>query len=155
ESINPSNSVEDRFAGDLRVWRSHYEDALPYYKQLSTQYPSDSQLNLQLADLTRSLGAYDPQNYPVAAMLREHLARIQPSDSSLWTTAGETMADIESYSQAKTYWQNILTIDPYDADRYLEVATILWDYYLFDDALATIEKARKIQDDPELFAYEA
>lgn len=155
ESVKPANSVETRFAGDILLWRSHYEEALPYYQDLSKQYSSDREINVLLADLTRSLAAYDRSKYDVAAGLREHLARIQPSDSALWTTAGETMADIESYDRAKAYWQNILQINKHDPDRYLEVATILWDYYLFDDALATLEQARAMEDDPELFAFEA
>lgn len=155
ESLTPSNTVEKRFAGDVQVWRSHFEEAVPYYRELSAQYQSDRQLNIELADLLRSLGAYDPRNYEASAALREHLALIQPSDSSLWTTAGETFADIEGYDRAKTYWQNILKIDPRNSDRYLEVATILWDYYLFDDALSVLEQSRKIEDNSQLFAYEA
>lgn len=154
-AVSPSNTVEKRFAGDIQVWRSHFEEAAPFYRELSARYPSDKSLNLMLADLVRSLGAFDPEGYETAAGLREHLALIEPSDSALWTTAGETMADIEDFDRAKAYWQNILKIDPQNEDRYLEVATILWDYYLFDDALATIEQARRIKDDPELFAYEA
>ena len=155
ESVAPANTVEKRFAGDVQVWRSHFEEAAPYFRELSAEYPSDRPLNIELADLLRSLGAFDLRNYEASAGLREHLAMIEPSDSSLWTTAGETLADIESYDRARAYWQNILKIDPRNSERYLEVATILWDYYLFDDALSVLEQSRKIENNSQLFAYEA
>src|SRR5262249_15887551 len=120
-----------------------------------TTYSSDSDLNIRLADLKRSLGSEHPANYDAAAKIREHLAQITPSDSSLWTTAGETVADVEQYDQAKAYWQKILAIDPKNPERYLEVATILWDYYLFDDGLVTIAQARKVTTNDGLYAYEA
>lgn len=151
----PSNAIEQRLAGDIQVWRSHFEEAVPYYEQLTATQTSDRQLNVLVADLKRSLGVEKPDNYEISAGIRERLASIEPSDSSLWTTAGETLADVELYDRAKADWQKILLIDPLNPERYLEVATILWDYYLFDDALAVINRIREIRNEPSLYAYEA
>ncbi len=154
-SPETSNAIYTRFAGDLAAWKSHFEEAATHYEQLGKNYPGDAEINLRLADLKRSLGVQDLQNYLNAAAIREHLAKINPSDSALWTTAGETMADIERYDESRKYWNQILPIDPYHPDRYIEVATIYWDYYLFDDALNTIAKIRALKKEETLFAYEA
>ena len=154
ESVQTSNSIYTRFAGDVAAWKSHFEEAATHYDQLAKLYPSDPELNIRLADLKRSLGAQDAANYVAAANIRERLARMTPSNSALWTSAGETMADIEQYDESKRFWNQILKIDPYQPDRYLEVATIYWDYYLFDDALSTIAKIRELKKDASLFAYE-
>lgn len=155
QGVDVHNAIDQRLAGDVQVWRSHFEKALPFYEKLAGSYTSDRSINLQLADLKRSLGVDNSAYYPESAEIREHLAQIEPTDASLWTTAGETFADLEQYDLAKNAWQRILAIDPYNPERYLEVATILWDYYLFDDALATIETIRQLKKDPNLFAYEA
>lgn len=155
QSVEAPNAVSTRFSGDLAAWKSHFEEATSHYDELRKTYPADAEINLMLADLKRSLGVQDIQNYFRAAEIREHLAKINPSDSAIWTTAGETMADIEDYDRAKQYWEQILKIDPYQPDRYIELATIHWDYYLFDDALITIGKIRKLKKDEALFAYEA
>jgi tetratricopeptide (TPR) repeat protein len=150
-----STNPEKLYAADLLVWKSHFAESVPVYQKVAAKYPSDRWLNVRLADLKRSLGWQNPSLYEESARLREHLAQITPSDVSLWTNAGETAADIENYETAKKYWENIVHSDPHNPERYLEVATILWDYYLFDDALVLIERARKIEDQDWLYAYEA
>ncbi|MCI0602782.1 hypothetical protein L0156_07185 [bacterium] len=155
ETLPTGNAIYTRFTGDVAAWKSHFEDATSHYEELAKKYPADPEINLRLADLKRSLGTQDVENYSNAAKIRAHLASISPSDSTLWTTAGETMADIEHYDQAINYWNEILKIDPYNPDRYVEVATIYWDYYLFDHALETIAKIRKLKKYDYLFAYEA
>jgi cellulose synthase operon protein C len=152
---NPSSNPDKLFAADKEIWRAHFQESLPLYDDLAKQYPSDQWLNTRVADLKRSLGWQHPSYYKESAQLREYLAKVAPTDSSLWTTAGETLAEIEDYSAAKQYWENILKIDPQNSERYLEVATILWDYYLFDDALNVIQRARSLKDSDSLFAYEA
>jgi tetratricopeptide (TPR) repeat protein len=154
-SADSSDAIHIRFSGDVKVWQSHFEEAAVDYKQLEKIYPSDAEINTRLADIQRSLGVQDVQNYFDSAKIREHLASLNPGDSALWTTAGETLADIERYDDSRKYWNEILTIDPYNSDRYIEVATIYWDYYLFDDALSTIAKIRTLQKQDSLFAYEA
>ena len=152
---NPTTNPEKLYAADILVWNSHYSEAVPLYEDLAGKYSSDRWLNVRVADLKRSLAWQNPSFYAESAGIREHLARISPSDIALWTTAGETLADIEEYAAAKENWENIIRSDPQNPERYLEVATILWDYYLFDDALNLIQRARAIQDSESLFAYEA
>ncbi|MCI0614857.1 hypothetical protein L0244_17840, partial [bacterium] len=152
---NPSGNPDKLFAADKQIWRAHFQESLPLYEDLAKQYPADPWLNSRVADLKRSLGWQQPSYYKESAQLREYLAKVTPTDASLWTTAGETLAEIEEYSIAKEYWENILKIDPHNSERYLEVATILWDYYLFDDALNVIQKARALNNSDWLFAYES
>ncbi|HEY7160867.1 MAG TPA: hypothetical protein VH815_06380, partial [Acidobacteriota bacterium] len=152
---NPSSNPDKLFAADKEIWRAHFQESLPLYDDLAKQYPADQWLNTRVADLKRSLGWQQSSYYKESAQLREYLAKVTPTDASLWTTAGETLAEIENYPEAKAYWENILKIDPQNSERYLEVATILWDYYLFDDALDVIQKARALKDSNSLFAYEA
>ena len=155
QDFSVQNAIDQRLAGDVEVWRSHFEQALPFYEKLAGAYSSDRSINLRLADLKRSLGVENSVYYADSAEIRERLAQIEPTDASLWTSAGETFADVEQYDLAKKDWQKILAIDPYNPERYLEVATILWDYYLFDDALTTIKTIRDLKKEPNLFAYEA
>jgi tetratricopeptide (TPR) repeat protein len=150
-----SNAINIRFSGDIAAWRSHFEEATAHYQRLSETYPADPEINSRLADLKRSLGVQNIENYLASAKVREHLANITPSDSTLWTAAGEILADIERYDDAGKYWDEILKIDPYNPERYIEVATIYWDYYLFDRSLDTIAKIRKFKNNETLFAYEA
>ena len=152
---NPSSNPDKLFAADKQIWLAHFQESLPLYEDLAKQYPADPWLNSRVADLKRSLGWQQPSYYKESAQLREYLAKVTPTDASLWTAAGETLAEIEEYSNAKEYWENILKIDPQNSERYLEVATILWDYYLFDDALAVIQRARTLKESDSLFAYEA
>lgn len=152
---NPSSNPDKLFAADKEIWRAHFTESLPFYDDLAKQYPADPWLNTRVADLKRSLGWQQPSYYKESAQLREYLAKVTPTDATLWTTAGETLAEVEDYSSAKQYWENILKIDPQNSERYLEVATILWDYYLFDDALAVIQRARTLKTSDSLFAYEA
>ncbi len=152
---NPTTNPEKLFAADILVWNSHYSEAVPLYEDLAAKYSSDRWLNVRVADLKRSLAWQNPSFYAESASIREHLARISPSDIALWTTAGETLAEIEEYTEAKENWENIIRSDPQNPERYLEVATILWDYYLFDDALNLIQRARSIQASESLYAYEA
>ncbi len=152
---NPASNPDKLFMADKHIWRAHFKESLPLYEELAKKYPSDPWLNVRVADLKRSLGWEQVSYYEESAQLREYLARITPSDISLWTTAGDTLAEIENYSSAKEYWENILKSDPQNSERYLEVATILWDYYLFDDALQIIQRARVLKKSDSLFAYEA
>jgi len=154
-TVDSSNTVHLHFSADIAVWRSHFEESVPLYQQLSGSHPSDTSINTRLADLKRSLGVQNAEYYRESAAIREHLARITPSDSALWTAAGDTLADVELYSEAGEYWDRILQIEPHGPDRYIEVATIYWDYYLFDRALNTIIRIRELKKDRSLFAYEA
>ncbi len=110
-SVSIQNTIDRRLAGDLEVWRSHFEGALPHYEQLISSYTSDPVLNLQVADLKRSLGVKQPGYYISSAQIREHLGKINPAEATYWTAAGETYAEIEEYPLARKDWENILAID--------------------------------------------
>ena len=98
---NPSSNPDKLFAADKQIWRAHFQESLPMYEDLAKQYPADPWINSRVADLKRSLGWQQPSYYKESAQLREYLAKVTPTDASLWTTAGETLAEIEEYSNAK------------------------------------------------------
>ncbi|MCC6539309.1 MAG: hypothetical protein IT162_17285 [Bryobacterales bacterium] len=86
--------------------------------------------------------------------MEETLSQAHPTDSSILTRLGEMQADQERYDRAGAYWNRIVAIAPGRADSYLETATLHWDYYRYDEALARIADGRRRLNKPTLFAFE-
>src|SRR5271154_1128220 len=59
------------------------------------------------------------------------------------------------FAAAAPYWRRMASVHPGLPDGYLQSATVFWDYFQFDDALAQIAAARKQFHDPTLYGYEA
>jgi tetratricopeptide (TPR) repeat protein len=64
-------------------------------------------------------------------------------------------AEQEHFDRAGAYWNKIIANAPGRAGNYLEAATLHWDYYRYDEALARINEGRRRLNNPRLFAFEA
>jgi predicted Zn-dependent protease len=148
-----SNPAAVQFRGEAEAWRSHFEAAAPFIEATAARFPGDAFLARRAAAIDRSLAAFDPSYAERAVAVTEKLHEFDLRDRAALTTAGEIYADRGQLAKARPYWESIPQIEPGKPDGYLEAATIFWDYFQFDDALRTIEQARKQTGDPLLYGY--
>lgn len=149
------NPAAARFLAEAEAWRCHFEDAAAPMRAVSGEYPAAQALAVRAAAVERSLAAYDPARARSALDIEMRLARAFPRDSAPLTRAGEIEAERDRLDRARESWSNIPKIEPGNPDRYIETATLYWDYLMYDDALRVIEEARKNLSQPDIFAYEA
>jgi hypothetical protein len=146
------------------MWRSHFEASGPLLVQLAQQYPADEIIGTPAADVERSLAWLDPagpqQKIAAAVAIEANLLSSQPANTTRMERIGDILADHStgdppSLAASSSYWRRIPTTAPGNRDLYLESATVFWDYFQFDEALAEIRAARRHFSDPALFGYEA
>ena len=140
---NLSNPVATRLLAEGEIWRTHYEDAAAPLRTLTDA-------SVRAASLHRSLGQFD-----VAEGIEQNLAKAAPRDTDPLVRLGEMEADRDRFQEAKPHWDKIPAIEPGKPEGAIEAATLYWDYFRFDDALRTIQDARKRLNDPAMGAYEA
>ncbi|HEY6333843.1 MAG TPA: tetratricopeptide repeat protein, partial [Blastocatellia bacterium] len=141
------------FAADSAAWLSHYDKAVDVYRDLVTNYPGEPQYALRLADLARSFGQQDPGFYDESAQVLNHMAEIYPSDHSYRIKAGEAYAERGEFQLAGQQWDQLVQLEPGERKTYLEVATVFWDYYQYDQAIRVLKDLRAKSDDPTIYAY--
>ena len=94
-----------------------------------------------------------------AQFLAEEGASVQAVDAVLYdygmAMGPMAVGDARQLAAAAPYWRRMPTVHPGLRDGYLQAATIFWDYFQFDEALAQIAAARKQFHDPALYGYEA
>ncbi|HET9533352.1 MAG TPA: tetratricopeptide repeat protein, partial [Blastocatellia bacterium] len=141
------------FAADAALWLSHHDEALDAYRQLVSLYPGEPQYADRLADLTRSFGHQSDAFYEEAARVLAAMAEINPSDHSYRIKAGEVYAELGDFKRAGEQWDRLIQIEPGERNTYLEVATVFWDYYQFDQSLRVFRQLREVTGDPSIYAY--
>ncbi len=141
------------FAADASRWLSHFDDAVAAYRRLVQIYPGERAYAEPLADLTRSLGSRDPKSYVEAADVLDRLAAIYPTDHRYATRAGEALAEAGDMAAASKRWRELVRVEPGSPSTRLEVASIFWDYYQFDDAAAELQAARTQTRDDSLYSF--
>jgi predicted Zn-dependent protease len=141
------------FEGRARL--SQFEKAQGAAARLAALYPGDGVLARRVLSLERSLSALDPAQAAAAAALVARTAPALADPAPLWTELGELEHDAGRPDRAKQAWRHVLERSPRDPQRVGELATLLWDYGELDDALATIEDARRRLARPGLLAFEA
>ncbi|HPP12730.1 MAG TPA: hypothetical protein PKW42_08370, partial [bacterium] len=137
------------FRAEGAAWLSHYELAYSLFTRLAGLYSGEEWIQKKTAELARSLGLRKE-----ASALYLSLAERHPAEKEYWTRAGEVLAEAGQYEAASQCWEKLPKTGPYDPGSYLEVATLYWDYYQFEKALATIKKARLLFQDEFLMARE-
>jgi len=137
------------FRAEAESWFSRYEIAYPLFSQLSIMYPDSKEILSRTADLARSLGQTQE-----SCRLYLSLAERYPAEKDFWIKAGEVMAEVGEYQTAGRIWENILKIGPYESALHLELATLYWDYYQYEKAIAAIQKVRQLKNEPYLMARE-
>jgi hypothetical protein len=150
-----ANPAAAEYAAEAEIWRCHFEDAAPIARALVADFPADTDLPHRAASLHRSLGHQNPNNSDIAVGIEEGLAQFRPGDREQLALMGDIWADRENFSRARPYWDRMPGVEPGKPEGYLEAATVYWDYYLFDEALAKIREARDRFGKPALFAFEA
>ncbi|HEU0124005.1 MAG TPA: hypothetical protein VFQ91_25965, partial [Bryobacteraceae bacterium] len=150
QSQTNGSAVAALWVAEAEAWKGHFETAAPLLKTVAADFPADIALVGRAAALHRSLGQLD-----VATQLEETLAQAHPADTVILTRLGEMQAERERYDRAAGYWNRIIAIAPGRAANYLEAATLHWDYYRYDEALARINEGRQRLGAPHLFGFEA
>ncbi len=141
-------------AAEARVWRCRYEQATPLYEKLAAMYPGDAGLVGRCALLLQSEGAFRPERYGQAAELLTTFGERNGQEADYLTQAGDCLALGGDLPAAAKLWRRILDLYPRDPEKWKEVATVFWDYYLFDDSLNLLQEARKRANDPDLYPFE-
>ena len=141
------------FAADAATWLSHHDEALDAYRQLVALYPGEQQYADRLADLTRSFGQQSDKLYEESARVFAQMADIYPSDHSYRIKAGEVYAQLGDFKRAAEQWDKLIQIEPGERNTYLEVATVFWDYYQFDQAVRVFKELRSVTGDQTIYAY--
>ncbi|MFQ3639777.1 MAG: tetratricopeptide repeat protein, partial [Chloracidobacterium sp.] len=149
----PSASYR-QFAADAALWLSRHEEAIEAYRELAAKYPGDAYYSERLATLLRSLAPVLPTARDEAASVWAGLSKVYPTESRFPTLAGEVRAEVGDWEGAKAYWEQLIQRAPGNPEAYLELATLYWDYYRYDDAIQTLRVLRERLRDDTLYAYQ-
>jgi predicted Zn-dependent protease len=141
------------FAADAALWLSHHDEALEAYRQLALRYPGETQYADRLADLTRSFGQTSDRLYEESAKTLEKMAEIYPTKHEYRIKAGEVYAQLGDFKRAGEQWDRLVKQEPGERETYLEIATVYWDYYQYDQALRVFRELRQTTGDANIYAY--
>jgi predicted Zn-dependent protease len=141
------------FGADAALWLSHHDEALDGYRNLVSLYPGEPQYADRLADLTRSFGQQSDKLYEESARTLSEMAAIYPSNHSYRIKAGEVYAELGDFKRAAEQWDKLIELEPGERETYLEVATVYWDYYQFDQAIRVFNELRAATGDQNIYAY--
>ncbi len=165
EGQRAKNPAATRELAEIDLWQSHFEQSAPLLGELAAAYPADASVGEPAASVFRSLAYYDPSQVDHAVAIEKNLWESAPSDLDRLASIGDIYADSTStalnldtdkqLAQAGPYWKRMSAVHPGVADGYLQSATVFWDYFEFDDALAQIAAARKQFGDAALYGYQA
>jgi predicted Zn-dependent protease len=156
--VEVSGKIDSRFtyqtfAADAALWLSHHDEALNAYRQLATLYPGETQYADRLADLTRSFGQTSDSLYQESAKTLEKMAEVYPTNHEYRIKAGEVYAQLGDFKRAGEQWDKLVQQEPGERETYLEVATVYWDYYQYDQALRVFRDLRQTTGEPNIYAY--
>ena len=157
-----ADPVAVREQAEIDVFESQFEQAAPLLGAVAEVYPADADVGDRAVSLYRSLAYLDPQPASTlrAVGLESNLLKAAPDSPDRLATLGDLYAEAtseggEDLAAAAPYWRKIPELHPNSTQGYLTSATIFWDYFQFDEALAEIHEARTRLGSPELFGYEA
>lgn len=148
------NPAAAEFLAESDVWQSHFEEAAAPAGALAGACPANAQLGEQAASLDRSLAYFDPAQTDRAVAVEQRLLEYAPGDLDRLARIGDIYADRGRFADAAPYWLRMAEAHPGEANGYLQSATVFWDYFDFDHALAQLEKARVKLKNPTLYSYE-
>ena len=149
-----------RELADAYMWQSHFEASAPLLGALATAYPANVEIGTDASSVYRSLAYFDPSQTARAVAIEKNLLAADPANLDRLARIGDIYADAAAndatqLAAAKPFWECMPSIHPGSPDGYLQAATIFWDYFQFDGALAEIAAARKQFHDSALYGYEA
>jgi tetratricopeptide (TPR) repeat protein len=150
EQLQASGSVSGRLlAADFLIRRAEHEAARTVLTGLARDLPGHREIALRLADLEESLGDRGRARDIVNGLLAN-----RPVDQELLTRAGELALSADDLPAARHAWGRIREARPGDRVAYRHVATLFWDYAMFDDAASVLVGAREALGDENAFAFE-
>lgn len=142
----------------VQQYRADFEAARAGYLVLAEHWPGDKTIVAAVATLSRSLAdsfyVRDPQLFDAAAEAYGKLATRHPLETGPATLRGETLVEAGRPREAASTWEAVVAASPGQRERWLELATLYWDYYLPAQAKHTLTEARRVLDEPDLFAKE-
>jgi cellulose synthase operon protein C len=157
-----SNPAALREQAEIDIFTSHFEQAAPLLGSVADLYPADPDTGDQTVSLYRSLAYLDPQPASTlrAVAVEKNLLAAAPDSPDRLATLGDLYAEAtstggEDLVSAAPFWRRIPELHPGSTQGFLSTATIFWDYFQFDDALAEVTAARTRFHSPALFGYEA
>jgi tetratricopeptide (TPR) repeat protein len=148
------NPAAAQWLVEADLWQSHFEECAPTAGALAEEYPSSGKLGDQAVSLYRSLAYFDSADTDRAAAIEKRLVSAEPGDLDRLARMGDIYADRERFADAAPYWFEMADVRPGEAGGYLQSATVFWDYFDFDHALAQLEKGRHKLGKPDLYSYE-
>ncbi len=146
------------FQAEASAYMSMDEQSEKPLQYLTLIYPDRMEFAEMLANLYRSIdfSYYNEKKelteMGVGVFLRT--IKLFPTVDTLYTQLGEMLVEANRYEQAKNEWMKRIDIHSGAESSYLNVATILWDYYDFEDAVSVITNARKEFLNDTLFSKE-
>ncbi len=153
--LTKRNPAAVRFLLDSDLWQSHFEQCAPIAGALASAYPSDPVIGGDASSLYRSLAYFDPGDTARAVAVEKRLLDYDPGNLDTLARIGDIYADRSLFSEADPYWFRMAQIHSGESNGYLQSATIFWDYFDFDNALAQLEKGRQKLANPSLYSYES
>lgn len=149
-----TSAVYNQFAADGAMWLSHHDEALTAYRELVKKYPGEPQYAERLAKMARSLGSQDIKLYEESAAAWISLAKIYPTSHTFPTQAGEVYAEMSDFKRAGEQWDAILNRERGNPETFLEVASIYWDYFQYDDAIRILSTLRQTTGSTTAYGYQ-
>lgn len=149
------NPAATQLAAEGAIWKADFEQAAGPALALAALSPSDEPTAGRATALHRSLAAFDPANTDRAVTLSNGRIERDPTSAALLAETGDILADRGLMILASPYWDRITQTAPGDAQSYLTSATVYWDYYLFDQAVAQLNEGRRQLGQRSLYSFEA
>ncbi len=157
-----SNPAAARELGEALTWASHFEAAAPLLGAVAALYPAEPDSGDRAVSLFRSLSYLDLTHASLdrAVAIETRLLAARPDDPERLATLGDLYAEAtstggEEIAAAAPSWRRIPTLHPGTPAGYLTSATVFWDYFQYDAALAELTTARTRFHQPALYGYEA
>jgi tetratricopeptide (TPR) repeat protein len=118
---------------------SDFEQAEKWFDEFIKTAPADTASLMKLANLKRSFNKSDE-----AVKLLQRLIAVEPSSKNAYVTAGDITAldKDKTWEAADNFFSKITAIDPENNDNYIELATIYWDYFKYEEGLDVLSKRR-------------
>lgn len=149
------NPAAVRFYAVAKQWTTHYEESAGALGALAMQDPADAEITSDASAVYRSLAYVDPKNTERAVAIEQNKMSLEPGNRDTLARIGDIYADRAQFDKAYPYWQKIPQTAAGDPSSYLDAATVFWDYYRFDEAMALIAKGRQQLHNDALYAYQA
>ncbi len=130
---------------------SDFEQAEKWFDEFIKAAPADTVSLMKLANLKRSLNKSDE-----AVNLLQRLIAAEPSSKNAYVTAGDITAldKSKTWEAADKFFSKITAIDPENNDNYIELATIYWDYFKYEEGLAVLSQRRREAGSDFIFGRE-